>query len=76
MNMTNPSSKQPSKLSHGLKQGLVKEILLIIVALIILGYFGFDFQRIFESDLVQKNLNYVWEGVKNVWYWILNFFGF
>lgn len=48
-------------------KGLIKAIILIIIALIILGWFGFDVQSIIESDRVQKNLHYVWGIVVSVW---------
>ncbi|MFA5934506.1 MAG: hypothetical protein WC827_01310 [Candidatus Paceibacterota bacterium] len=49
------------------KKGFIKTIILIIVALIILGYFGFDVENIIKSERVQKNLNYVWDIVSKVW---------
>ncbi len=47
--------------------GFIKTILLIIIALIVLGYFGFDIRGIIESEQVQKNLFYVWSFVVSVW---------
>jgi hypothetical protein len=40
------------------KGGLIKLIIIIVIGLIVLGYFGFDLQRIIDSPTVQKNLNY------------------
>lgn len=42
-------------------------IIVIIIALIILGYFGFDIQKIITSDTVHRNLTYVWDFVKTFW---------
>ncbi|MFC1720875.1 hypothetical protein ACFL0K_01330 [Patescibacteria group bacterium] len=47
--------------------GLIKTIIIIIIAVIILGYFGFDLRSIMESEPVQKNLSYVWNFIVNIW---------
>lgn len=49
------------------KSGFVKIILIIVIALIIVGYFGLDVQEILASPVVQKNLTYAWDLAKNVW---------
>ena len=49
------------------KKGFVRTIILIVVALVILGYFGFDVENIIKSEKVQNNLNYVWDMVVKVW---------
>lgn len=49
------------------KRGLVRTIIIIVIALIILGYFGFDVQSIIQSDNVQRNLHYVWDVVVRIW---------
>ncbi len=49
------------------QSGFIKVILIIVLALIILGYFGLDAREIMEKPLVQKNLNYVWNFVTFVW---------
>ena len=48
-------------------RGLVKWIFIIIIAIIILSYFGFDLRSIVEAEGTQNNLNYVWGGVVTVW---------
>src|SRR3990167_4565121 len=47
--------------------GFIKTIVLIVIALIILGYFGYNVQDIVNSPTVQKNLNYAWDLTKYVW---------
>ncbi len=47
--------------------GFIKWIVLILILLIVLGYFGFDVREIIESDQVQDNIHYVWTFVVNVW---------
>ena len=49
------------------KKGFIKTIIIIVVALIVLGYFGFDVENIMKSEKVQKNLNYVWDIISKVW---------
>ncbi len=50
--------------SHG---GFFRAIVFFVIALIILGYLGFNIQNILESPLVKKNLDYAWNFVKTVW---------
>ena len=47
--------------------GLIKLILIIIVAILVLSYFNFDIRAIVESPQAQENLGYVWGFVKHVW---------
>lgn len=56
-----------NKFSNNMNKGFVRTIILIVVILIVLGYFGFDVESIIKSEKVQKNLNYVWDIVVKVW---------
>lgn len=49
------------------QKGLVRMIILIVIALIVLGALGFNLKDIINSEKVQANLNYVWDLVKLVW---------
>ena len=49
------------------QQGFIKFILIIIIAIIILSYFGFNLRAIVEAPETQGNLGYVWGGVAYVW---------
>jgi hypothetical protein len=49
------------------KKGFIKTIILIVIALIVLGYFGFNIESIIKSEKVQANLNYVWGLITNIW---------
>lgn len=51
-------------------RGLVKAILLIVVALVILGYFGYNLRDIIASPTVRDNFSYVWDIVVNIWNWV------
>lgn len=47
--------------------GLLRTILLVIIALIILGYFGLNVREIVSSPAVQANLAYFKEIVFWIW---------
>ncbi len=49
------------------QSGLIKMILIIIIAIIVLSYFGFNLREIVESPETQGNLGYVWGLVVHVW---------
>lgn len=44
--------------SNGSQGGFLKLIIIIVIGLIVLGYFGFDLQKIIDSPTVSKNLTY------------------
>ena|SRR3989344_7582700 len=50
-----------------INQGIIKWVVIIVIALIILGYFGFDIRRAIESPTTQSNFNYVQLIVYKVW---------
>ncbi|MCX6719304.1 MAG: hypothetical protein NTZ38_02940 [Candidatus Taylorbacteria bacterium] len=52
-------------------RGLVKFIILIIIALIILGYFGYNLRSIIDSPTVHDNLAYVWDLTVRFWNYCL-----
>jgi len=52
-------------------RGFVSLIILLVVILIILGYFGFNLREIVQSPKVSDNLNYVWNLVVSLWNHIL-----
>lgn len=53
------------------QRGLIKEILIIVIALIILGYFGFNITTILSSSVVQTNLAWFWNLLMTIWSWIV-----
>ncbi len=63
-------------------QGFIKWIIIIIIALIILGYYGFDLRKAIEAPATQSNLTYVQQIVSNIWHnylegivrWIIGIF--
>ncbi len=50
-----------------MNKGLIKAIILIVIALIVLGYFGFDVGDIINGPTVQANLHTVWGFVSKIW---------
>lgn len=58
------------------KRGIISTIVLIIIALIILGYFNIDFKSLVQSPIVKDNLAYAWqllvEGIKTGWQYLLD----
>ncbi len=48
-------------------QGLIRTILIIIIAVIILGYFRIDIRGVWNSPTVQNNLNFLWESTQYLW---------
>ena len=48
-------------------RGFIKLIILIVIGLIILGYFGLNIKDILASPVVKENLAYAWEVAKHVW---------
>ena len=49
------------------KRGFITTILLIVIALIVLGLFGYNLKDIIDSPTVHGNLAYVWGIVVYLW---------
>lgn len=49
------------------QSGFIKLVLIIIIAIIILSYFGFNLRAIVESPETQGNLGYVWGLLVGTW---------
>jgi hypothetical protein len=47
--------------------GLIKIIVIIIILIGILSYFGISVKSIVENDVFQKNIDYVLNWVKYIW---------
>jgi hypothetical protein len=48
-------------------QGLIRTIIIIVIALIVLGFFGFNVRNIIQGETVQDNLHYAKELAITVW---------
>lgn len=57
-------------------RGLISTIVLIVVALIILGYYNINVETVVSSPMVRENLAYAWgavvDGLKMGWDWIIS----
>ncbi|MCK5022152.1 MAG: hypothetical protein KAR54_02800 [Candidatus Pacebacteria bacterium] len=48
-------------------RGLISWIIIIVIAVIVLSYLGFDLRAIIEGEDTQSNLAYLWSLVLSVW---------
>ena len=62
--MTTSTSKSPIVPRNG---GLIKMIIILVIALLILSYFGFNLQNIVNSPTTQSNFSYVWNQLVSLW---------
>ena len=46
---------------------MIKYILIIVVALLVLSFFGFNLQSLIQNPTTQSNFSYVWQGITHVW---------
>ncbi len=46
---------------------MIKYIILAIILILVISFFGYDLQSIIEAPVTQKNLNYSKTGVMYVW---------
>lgn len=42
-------------------------IVLIVIAILLLSYLGFDLKKIFTSTAVKNNFSYLWGIIKTIW---------
>ena len=48
--------------------GLVKLIIIIIIAVAILSYYNVDIKTFVTSEQFQRNMGYIWSFIKDVWF--------
>ncbi|MBI5133788.1 MAG: hypothetical protein HZA81_00130 [Candidatus Taylorbacteria bacterium] len=46
---------------------MIKYIVLALIVIIVLSFFGYDLRAIIEAPVTQNNLGYAWGGVTYVW---------
>ena len=49
------------------QKGIVRTIIIIVIALLIVSYFGINIRDVVNSPTSQSNISYVWGGVTYVW---------
>ena len=54
------------------KSGFIKLILLIVVVILVLSYFGVNLRNVANSDAGQANFSFLKETCIKVWDWIVN----
>jgi hypothetical protein len=47
--------------------GLIKLIIIVVIAILVLSWFGVDIKEFITSESVQKNLSYVWTLITDTW---------
>ena len=60
-------NNQMEKISKLKRGGLIKTIVVIVLALIVLGYFGFNITDILNGPTVQANLHAFWNFIMMIW---------
>ncbi|MDE2188372.1 MAG: hypothetical protein KGJ35_01430 [Patescibacteria group bacterium] len=48
-------------------QGLIRLIILILIALVILGYYGISVRQAIQNPTSQDNISYIWNGAVYIW---------
>ena len=49
------------------EKGIIKYIVIFLVIILVLSYFGFDLKSFMHSDPVKNNLGYIWDGIMDFW---------
>jgi hypothetical protein len=62
-NLNMKTTKRPA-----VNGGFIKLIIAIVIALIVLSYFGFDLRKVIEAPQTQENLRYFWSLLQNIWF--------
>jgi hypothetical protein len=60
--------------------GFIQLIIVLVIALLVLGYYGFDLKNFIDSPGVQKTLgyladffSYLWHAIMSSFRWLLSF---
>lgn len=48
-------------------RGFVGIIVLIVIAILLISYLGFDLKKIFTAPAVKNNFAYIWNFVEGIW---------
>ncbi len=60
--------------NNAYERGFIRDIVIIIVALIVLSMFGVDLQEQVKNPLIRKNLEFTWSLVQTGWEFAWNSF--
>ena len=61
----NKTTKAFYKNNH--KRGIVGMIVILVIALLVLSYFGFNLRQTVDSPTTQSNFSYVWSSIVYIW---------
>jgi hypothetical protein len=48
-------------------RGIVMIVIILVIALLILSYYGFNLRQTIQSPTTESNFSYAWSGVTYVW---------
>lgn len=48
-------------------KGFIKDIIIIVIAVLLLNYFGFDVKEWLDKPEVKEQIFAVWDFIKNIW---------
>ncbi len=48
-------------------EGLIRFVVLLLIAIVVLGFFGISLKSVFQKQSVQENLSFVWQTTQYVW---------
>ena len=49
-------------------EGLIRFVVLLLIAVVVLGFFGISIKAVFQKQTVQENLSFVWQTTQYVWH--------
>lgn len=64
---TTGKGRLPFTMTRNLKSGLIRTIVIIVIGILVLSYFGFNIRQIAESKTSRENFSYVQEKMIYVW---------
>ena len=56
----------------GNRGGFIKVVILIVIVLIVLGYYGFNLKDALDSGTIKENLATFWGWIVTGWNWLVN----
>jgi len=57
------------------QQGIVKLIIIIVIAILILSYLGINIKNVAESDVGRSNFGYIGGWIAKLWAWLVELWG-
>jgi hypothetical protein len=49
------------------QKGFIRLVVMLVIMILVLSYFGFDLKTFIAKPIVQDNLSYAWELVQQGW---------